>query len=137
MKIRKAITTYVLLPIGLFVVFNAMVLAIIHHGPDIETSVIKNINIAQEKYPGNAEEALIAFLLDTTNTYEDRSHIAIWTLGQIKSRKALPLIQQLYKDDPSGVTCRGRHDKVICQCVLHKAIVAIESDRVLYSGLNK
>ncbi|HEX2975739.1 MAG TPA: HEAT repeat domain-containing protein [Bacteroidales bacterium] len=93
--------------------------------------------MAKEKYPGNTEDALIAFLLDTTNTYHDRSHVAVWTLGQIKSGKALPLIRQLYKDDPSGVTCHKRHDEVICQRVLHNAIVAIESDRELYSGLNK
>ena len=49
----------------------------------------------------------------------------------------LRLIQQLYKDDPSGATCGGRHDEVICQRVLHNAIDAIESDRELYSGLNK
>ena len=134
---KNFIRTYVLIPIALFVVFNALVLAIIGFGPGIEESILKNIGIAQEKYPGRAEDALIAFLLDTANTYHDRSHIAVWTLGQLKSKKALPIIKQMYKEDPSGVTCKGRHDSVICQRVLHNAIIAIESDRKLHAGLNK
>ncbi len=135
---KNIIRTYVLIPIALFVVFNVLVLAIIGlGGPGIEESVLKNIGIAQEKYTGRAEDALLAFLLDTTNTYYDRSHIAVWTLGQIKSKKAMPIIKQMYKDDPSGVTCKGRHDSVICQRVLHYAIIAIESDRKLQAELNK
>ena len=135
---KNFILTYVLLPITLFVIFNALVLAIGRVGePSIKDSIVENISIAQEKYPGTAEDALIAYLLDTTNTYHNRSHIASWTLGQIKSRKALPLIRQLYKNDPSGVTCKGRHDSVICQRVLHNAIFAIESDKKMHAGLNK
>jgi hypothetical protein len=135
---KKFILNYVLLPVALFAIFNALFLTIGSLGrPGIKDSIEKNIGIAQEKYPGTAEEALIAYLLDTKNTYHDRSHIAIWTLGQIKSGKALPIIRQLYKDDPSGVTCKGRHDRVICQRELHNAITAIESDRKLYAGFNK
>jgi hypothetical protein len=73
----------------------------------------KNIEIAEKKYPGTAEEALIAFPLDTTNSPCDRTHIAIWTLGQIQSEKAKPVLRELYKNDPEGKTCSGKHDSVL------------------------
>ncbi|MGE5458503.1 MAG: HEAT repeat domain-containing protein [Methanococcaceae archaeon] len=136
---KKFIVTYILLPIGLFFIFNILVFAIAEIGgeAEIRKGVITNIGIAREKYSGNAEDALITYLLDTTNTFNDRSHIAVWTLGQIKSKKALPIILQLYKDDPTGLTCKGRHDSVICQKVLFKAILAIKSEKQLQSEFNK
>src|SRR5665647_356098 len=75
----------------------------------IDIDVKKNINYAKEKYPGTAEDALIAYLLDTTNSPQDRSSVAIWTLGQIHSKKALPILKGLYKNDPEGKTCYGKH----------------------------
>jgi hypothetical protein len=136
---KKFILTYILLPVGLFFIFNILVFSISAIGKESQTreGVIKNIKIAEEKYSGNAEDALIAYLLDTNNTFNNRSNIAIWTLGRIKSKKALPIILQLYRDDPSGVTCKGRHDSVLCQRVLHNAILAIESKDQLQSEFNK
>ncbi len=89
-------------------------------------SVKMNIELVQHEYPGTAEDALISFLLDERNSPKDRTHKAIWTLGQIRSQKALPILQELYKDDPEGKTCYRRHDSILCQYELHKAIVAIE-----------
>jgi len=85
------------------------------------------INIAKLQYSGIAEDALIAYLSDTTHTPQDRSDIAIWTLGQIRSQKALPILKELYKNDPEGNTCKYHHDTVLCQYGIHKAIVSIES----------
>ena len=93
----------------------------------IRSDVKKNISIAQEKYPGTAEEALISFLLDEKNSFHDRTHLAIWTLGMLKSEKALPILRSYYKNDPKGLTCHGKHDQMVCQYGLHKAIVQIES----------
>jgi hypothetical protein len=90
----------------------------------IDQDVRKNINIAKQKYSGTVEDALIAYLLDTTNSPRDRSQIAIWTLGQIGSPKALPILRGLYKNDPEGKTCYGRHDSVLCQYEIYKAINA-------------
>jgi len=90
-------------------------------------SIKENITVAKKHYPGNAEDALIAFLSDTTNTPENRTHIAIWTLGQMRSEKALPYLYDLYNDDPDGKSCQWRHDSVLCQREIHKAIVFIEN----------
>lgn len=90
----------------------------------IGNTVKKYIEIAEEKYPGTAEDALIAYLLDTTNSPRNRTHIAIWTLGQIQSEKAKPVLQELYKNDPEGKTCSGKHDSVLCQYEIYKALNA-------------
>lgn len=104
----------------------------------IDQDVKKNINIAKQKYSGTAEDALIAYLLDTTNSPSDRSQIAIWTLGQIKSQKALPVLKGLYKNDPEGRTCSGRHNSVLCQYEIYKAINAEEVNLwPLHQRLNK
>lgn len=91
-------------------------------------SVKENIKIAKEQYQENAEDALIAFLLDEQLPANDRTHQAIWTLGQIRSEKALPILSGLYKNDPTGETCYGKHDSLLCQYEIHKAIVAIEKN---------
>ncbi len=91
-------------------------------------SVKDNIKIARNQYPGNAEDALIAYLLDDQKPAKDRTHQAIWTLGQIRSEKALPILNGLNKDDPKGETCYGKHDSLLCQYEIHKAIVAIEKN---------
>jgi len=104
----------------------------------IDRDVKKNITIARELHPGTPEDALIAYLQDPTISPNNRTHVAVWTLGQIKSQKALPVLKGLYKDDPEGKTCHGRHNVVICQYGLHKAIMAIESDwYLLHQRLNK
>jgi len=97
-----------------------------------------NINTAREHYPGTAEEALIAMLKDSSRSVYVRTHTAIWTLGQIRSSKALPILQELYQDDPGGSTCYGKHDSLLCQYEIHKAIESIRRNRLFsHSRLKK
>ena len=104
----------------------------------IDRDVKSNIQVAKEKYDGKAEDALIAYLLDTTNSPSDRSHVAIWTLGQIHSEKAIPILTRLYENDPEGKTCKGRHDSVLCQREIYKALNASKSNWwPLHTRLNK
>ena len=101
-------------------------------------SVLDNIEIVKSQYSGTAEEALIAFLKDEQTKMIDKTHIAIWTLGQIKSERALPILKELYKDDPEGETCYGNHDQMICQYEIFKAIEAIEGKTIFsFAYLNK
>ncbi len=94
----------------------------------IGQSVKENIKLAKEQYNEQTEEALILYMLDESKPAEDRTHDAIWTLGQIRSNKALPILQELYINDPKGESCYGKHDSVLCQYEIHKAIVAIEKN---------
>jgi hypothetical protein len=101
----------------------------------IDHDVKKNIAVAKQKYSGTAENALLAYLSDTSNSPENRSQIAIWTLGQIGSENALPV---LYKNDPEGKTCSGRHNSILCQYEIYKAIHAEEVNWwPLHRRLNK
>lgn len=116
--------TILFIGLGIILLF-AVGLAAIHLW--IGSSVKDHIELAQDRYGGNPEDALIAYLLDDeNNSFENRTHTAIWTLGQIRSEKALPILKEHYKDDPDGDTCYGKHDSMFCQYELHKAIVAIE-----------
>lgn len=99
-------------------------------------SVIENIITATELYQGTPEDALISMLLDENVPMEERTHTAVWTLGQLKSEKALPILKDLYKDDPKGETCYGLHDSILCQYEIHKAIEAIEKRQLFkFPGL--
>lgn len=104
----------------------------------IDQSVKENIGVAKKLYPGKAEDALIAYLLDTGHTPQERSHIAVWTLGQIQSKKAIPILQSLYQNDPEGKTCHHKHDYVLCQYEIYKALNAAKSNWwPLHQRLNK
>jgi len=96
----------------------------------IRSDVAKNIELAQKKYPGNAEDALISFMMDESNSFNDRTHKAIWTLGMIKSQRALPFLKSLFKDDPEGKTCYKNHSSMLCQYEIYKAISKIETGRL-------
>ena len=96
----------------------------------IACTVKHNMSVAVEKYPGPAEHALISYLRDEANHPRERTHVAVWTLGKLRSRVALPALYEYYRNDPEGKTCYGRHDTDLCQYELHKAIKAIEEGTV-------
>ncbi len=118
--------------IGLAAVFVVALVSLLSLYIIIGIDVKSNIEIAQMRYGGNPEEALISYLEDDSNSCSDRTHLAVWTLGQIRSEKALSVLMSYYNDDPEGVTCFGKHDQWLCQYELHKAIEAIEN-RPLFS----
>lgn len=97
----------------------------------IKRDVQHNINIAERNYNLKGEEALLLFLEDENNPPIDRTHIAIWTLGKIRSKKALPILKTYYTDDPKGLTCKNKHHEVLCQYEIHKALMAIENGSIL------
>ncbi|MBN1821631.1 MAG: HEAT repeat domain-containing protein [Prolixibacteraceae bacterium] len=118
----------------IFLISSSFVVINIWIGHDVK----QNIKLAQLKYGGSAEDALITFLEDKNNSFNDRTHKAVWTLGQIRSEKALPILKKYYYDDPKGKTCKGNHNSMLCQYELHKAISAIENGRLFsFARLNK
>jgi len=114
----------VLLRLGLLVLFVGLS-SFVALGLWIRSNVKTNIEMAKAKYNGTPEDALIAFLRDESNNPIDRTHKAIWTLGQIDSKKALPILHNYYKNDPEGKSCYGKHDSLLCQYEIHKAISRI------------
>jgi hypothetical protein len=127
---------------ALLILGSVLLFLLILVGPGMylwgDFSLKKHINMVKSRYPGTAEDALIAYLLDSTNSPRDRSHLAINPLGQIESQKARPILLKLYKNDPEGKTCRGKHDFVLCQYEIYKALHAREVNWwPLHRHLNK
>ena len=90
-----------------------------------------NIQLAENQYQAEGEDALISYLEDEKNSYFDRTHIAIWTLGRIRSQKALPVLKKYYLNDPEGQSCKGKHHEKLCQYEINKAVNAIEKGPLL------
>lgn len=86
----------------------------------IGQGIKERISTAKQQYSGIAEEALISYLEDTTHSPRERTDVAVWTLGQIRSQKALPILKKLYTGQPCD------HNTGLCQYEIHKAIVSIE-----------
>ena len=63
-------------------------------------------------------EALIAQLEDENQAYRNRNH-AIWALGQLGDRRALPVLQKYYT---GNIPDKESLDKTISQYELKKAI---------------
>jgi hypothetical protein len=72
---------------------------------------------AQNRFAGAPVAALCAMAADPKVGLELRNR-AVWALGQLGDPAALPALEPLY----TGVECR--HDGVICQHELRKAILA-------------
>jgi len=126
MNLQKTFALGISLIFGLIAISMATLYLFI--GSDVKS----NIETAQAKYGGEAEDALISFLQDQTNTFYDRTYLAVWTLGHIRSEKAYELLRSYYKNDPKGITFYGKHQHMLCQYELHKALQAIEN-RQLFS----
>lgn len=120
----------IILRLGLLVLFVGLS-SFVTLGLWIRSNVKANIEMARAKYNGTPEDVLIAFLLDESNKPVDRTHKAIWTLGQIDSEKALPILHNYYKNDPEGKSCYGKHYSLLCQYEIYKAIVAIEGNSLI------
>jgi len=132
---RRTVTHTAISLVTLFFVFLfSMIISMDHE-------VRKNISLAKMQYPGKAEDALISYLYDESRSPHDRGIVAVWTLGMIGSDKALPILKELYKGDPEGTSCAGKHNEVLCQHNIHNAIVAIEHKdskfRISWEMLNK
>ncbi|MBU0707954.1 HEAT repeat domain-containing protein [Patescibacteria group bacterium] len=74
--------------------------------------------LAKDKYPGSCVEALIAYLDDDSNDMRSRN-TAIWALGQLGDKQALPALNERYVGVPEG---KEPLSKTISQYELKKAI---------------
>jgi hypothetical protein len=70
---------------------------------------------AVKEFPGDRVEALMAYVGSENHTLKERNR-AVWALGQIGDRRALPVLESYY----TGGECD--HDKFLCQRELSKAI---------------
>ncbi len=112
--------------LGVSIVFLICSLSLLSLFLWIKQDIRNNIELAEYKYHSRGVEALIFYLEDDENSYHDRTHLAIWTLGKIRSKKALPVLKKYYLNDPEGRSCKGMHQDKLCQYEIHKAVKAID-----------
>ncbi len=85
-------------------------------------SGVKEISAkAVQEYPGDRVEALIAFVESENHSLMLRNR-AVWALGQIGDRRALPMLKGFYTAGPC------EHDRALCQGELQKAIKLCEGN---------
>lgn len=76
---------------------------------------------SQSKYSGDCVTALSSFLDDQNNNFGDRNS-AIWALGQIGDKKALPVLEKYYT---GNIPNREPWNGVVSQYELKKAINSV------------
>lgn len=85
----------------------------------------KNLCIrAQKLNNGNCVEALISQLEDTHQSINDRND-AIWALGKLGDKRALPVLKKYYNDT---ILSKEQSDKSLNQYELEKAIKNTNSE---------
>jgi hypothetical protein len=81
----------------------------------IELRTMDFSRTAMRHFPGDRTEALIKLVACEKCSIEDRNH-AVWTLGQLREKRALPVLAS-YKTHR-----RCDHTREICQYELDKAM---------------
>jgi len=74
---------------------------------------------AQQQFEGNCVESLVASLESDSLSFKQKNQ-AIWALGEIGDRRALPALQRLYTGEECPKPCDS--SKYICQYGIEKAI---------------
>jgi hypothetical protein len=104
----------------------------------IHSRVEITVRSAQSRYSGDAAEALMSLLESDSATYREKNR-AIWALGQIGDKRALPVLQRL----DTGEVQKTPYDpsQYIVLYSVRKAIKQIQSDfsmtRWMYTGLRQ
>lgn len=90
---------------------------------DVKATCLK----AQGEYGANCVDSLIKYVQSDKNSFRARNS-AIWALGQIADKKALPLLYELNKSLPKQEKCS--YDQYLCKREVQKAIRWCEKGNV-------
>ena len=80
----------------------------------IRTSVKEMSAEAVREYPGDRIEALISYVDSDNHSLRQRNR-AVWALGQIGDKRALPMLEKYYTGGPCD------HQNALCRRELSKA----------------
>jgi hypothetical protein len=106
----------VLLGVGFAVVLLGLFVVILSIGSGIR----RYSDEARQTFPGDRITALMAVVDCESCSLTDRNH-AVWALGQLADRRALPVLHKYY----TGQTCD--HLRALCQHELQKALKLAEA----------
>jgi hypothetical protein len=85
----------------------------------IYKQVKSNCQQAQYTYGGGCLEALIKVVQDDKANIRQKNS-AVWALGQLADKQALPVLEKLYQELPIQNQCR--YSEYICRYEVEKAI---------------
>jgi len=111
---------------GILIILLVCVVGIISLSLWIELSVKKVCAAATQKYPGDKVEALMMSVKTeeygyNVHRYRVNNH-AIWALGQLGDKRALPFLKKLAIGQPCD------HETNLCQGEISKAINKLETN---------
>jgi len=121
-RVRIFFGFLVLVGVGLILLLFPLV------GYKIHKPVKSICESAQQEFPGDCVEALIAFIESDRHTYKEKNQ-AVWAIGNFGDERALPTLEKLYTGDPCPKPCPK--DTYICQYGLEKSIRFSKSGTLL------
>ena len=121
-NLQKFILSVILIGFAAFCILCAISLSMIYSG------VESICEIASNKFESDNVEALISLIKSDEFSFKQKNK-AIWALGQIGDRRALPLLQKLDTDEIQKKPIHS--DKYIVQYSVEKAIRQIKSDFIV------
>jgi hypothetical protein len=104
------------------VLITAAALALVTASSMIRHGLDQSSAFACHRFPGNRISALIALVECEECSLSERNR-AVWALGQLQTRRALPSLHKYFTD----TSCD--HEQALCQYELGKAIRKIEGRR--------
>lgn len=100
--------------VGVGIILLIIVIAAIWIGSEVKTQCQN----AKREYVGDCTEALVQLLQDESQGYRARND-AIWALGQLGDRRALPVLESYYT---GNIPPQESLDQTISQYELRKAV---------------
>ncbi len=112
---------------GILIVLLACVVVVILLSLWIELHLKKTCEMAKRKYSGDKVEALMMFVESkeygyNAHLYRANNH-AIWALGQLGDKRALPFLRNLLTGEPCD------HETNLCQGEIQEAIQILERNQ--------
>ena len=121
-NLRKFILYVILIGLAAFIILFAISLRMIYSG------VESICEIASNKFETDNVESLISLIESDEFSFKQKNK-AIWALGQIGDRRALPLLQKLDTDEIQEKPLDS--DLYLVQYSVEKAIRQIDSDFII------
>ncbi len=119
-KLKKILLISTLSGVALALVFFLCILGIIYR--DVKATCLK----AQKEYQEDCVNSLIKLVQSEERTFKERN-TAIWALGQLADKRALPVLENYYTGNTS---LKEPPDKALSQYELKKAIQWCEKGNV-------
>ena len=103
---------------GILICFALLVTAFVCLCLSMKSGIRRISALAMQEYSGDRVEALMAYVSSQDHTLRERNR-AIWALGLIGDKRALPLLEKSWTGRPcdhNTTLCQGEVGKAIKKC---------------------